>query len=90
MTTAALAQLVGDNALVPCVDGVERPYFSLGAAASTPALRIRADPAPLRFLRPATVSPSRRRAGEDRVDLRKDHAHALFDPRGEHLLHARL
>ncbi len=35
---APLARLVGDGALVPCVDGVERPYLSLVAAASTPAL----------------------------------------------------
>jgi selenocysteine lyase/cysteine desulfurase len=31
-------RLVGDGALVPCVDGAERPYLSLDAAASTPAL----------------------------------------------------
>ncbi len=29
--------LVGDGALVPCVDGQERPYLSCDAAASTPA-----------------------------------------------------
>jgi selenocysteine lyase/cysteine desulfurase len=40
MTTpglAPLAPLVGDGALVPCVDGQERPYLSCDAAASTPA-----------------------------------------------------
>lgn len=31
-------RLVGDDVLVPCVDGSERPYLSLDAAASTPAL----------------------------------------------------
>ncbi|MGI8792167.1 MAG: aminotransferase class V-fold PLP-dependent enzyme [Acidimicrobiales bacterium] len=31
-------QLVGDGQLVPCVDGTERPYLSLDAAASTGAL----------------------------------------------------
>ena len=31
-------ELVGDGALVPCIDGVDRPYLSLDAAASTPAL----------------------------------------------------
>ena len=30
--------LVGDGALVPCVDGQDRPYLSCDAAASTPAL----------------------------------------------------
>lgn len=30
--------LVGDDLAVPCVDGTERPYLSLDAAASTPAL----------------------------------------------------
>jgi selenocysteine lyase/cysteine desulfurase len=33
-----LAALVGDGAMVPCVDGEERPYLSLDAAASTAAL----------------------------------------------------
>jgi len=33
-----LAALVGDGQLVPCVDGRERPYLSLDAAASTSAL----------------------------------------------------
>ena len=40
MTTAGLAPLaplVGDGALVPCVDGQQRPYLSCDAAASTPA-----------------------------------------------------
>ena len=32
-----LVSLVGDGALVPCVDGQERPYLSCDAAASTPA-----------------------------------------------------
>src|SRR5205085_4614352 len=31
-------RLVGDDMLVPCVDGAERPYLSFDAAASTPAL----------------------------------------------------
>jgi len=31
-------RLVGDGALVPCIDGRERPYLSLDAAASTSAL----------------------------------------------------
>ena len=31
-------RLVGDDLTVPCVDGVERPYLSLDAAASTSAL----------------------------------------------------
>ncbi|HVM01664.1 MAG TPA: aminotransferase class V-fold PLP-dependent enzyme, partial [Acidimicrobiales bacterium] len=31
-------RLVGDDLAVPCVDGVERPYLSLDAAASTGAL----------------------------------------------------
>src|SRR4051794_17604054 len=35
---AAPASLVGDGDLVPCVDGVDRPYLNLDAAASTPAL----------------------------------------------------
>jgi selenocysteine lyase/cysteine desulfurase len=35
---AGLAQLVGDELTVPCVDGRDRPYLSLDAAASTPAL----------------------------------------------------
>ncbi|MGA3218614.1 MAG: aminotransferase class V-fold PLP-dependent enzyme [Acidimicrobiales bacterium] len=34
---APLISLVGDGALVPCVDGQERPYLSCDAAASTPA-----------------------------------------------------
>jgi selenocysteine lyase/cysteine desulfurase len=38
MTTPGLARLVGDDLTVPCVDGVERRYISLDAAASTPAL----------------------------------------------------
>ncbi|HXB38699.1 MAG TPA: aminotransferase class V-fold PLP-dependent enzyme, partial [Acidimicrobiales bacterium] len=33
-----LAPLVGAHALVPCVDGTERPYRDLDCAASTPAL----------------------------------------------------
>ena len=37
MTSAALASLVGDETPVPCIDGVERPYLSLDAAASTSA-----------------------------------------------------
>ncbi|MGH9280191.1 MAG: aminotransferase class V-fold PLP-dependent enzyme, partial [Acidimicrobiales bacterium] len=35
--------LVGDGVTVPCVDGTPRPYLSLDAAASTPALRAVAD-----------------------------------------------
>jgi len=35
--------LVGDGVPVPCIDGVERPYLSLDAAASTPALSEVAD-----------------------------------------------
>ena len=35
---APLADLVGAHALVPCVDGSERPYRDLDGAASTPAL----------------------------------------------------
>jgi selenocysteine lyase/cysteine desulfurase len=35
--SAALARLVGDDLEVPCVDGSERRYLSLDAAASTPA-----------------------------------------------------
>jgi len=33
-----LARLVGDDLEVPCIDGMARPYLSLDAAASTPAL----------------------------------------------------
>jgi selenocysteine lyase/cysteine desulfurase len=36
--TAGLARLIGDDLTVPCVDGHERRYLSLDAAASTPAL----------------------------------------------------
>jgi hypothetical protein len=32
-------ELVGDDVLVPCSDGMERRYLSLDAAASTPAFR---------------------------------------------------
>jgi selenocysteine lyase/cysteine desulfurase len=38
VTGDGLARLVGDELTVPCVDGVERRYISLDAAASTPAL----------------------------------------------------
>jgi selenocysteine lyase/cysteine desulfurase len=38
VSTAPPVELVGDGLLVPCVEGVERPYLSLDAAASTPAL----------------------------------------------------
>jgi selenocysteine lyase/cysteine desulfurase len=34
----APATLVGDGGLVPCIDGSERPYLNLDAAASTPAM----------------------------------------------------
>ena len=37
------APLVGDHGLVPCVDGVERPYLNLDSAASTSALPAVAD-----------------------------------------------
>ncbi|HET6873768.1 MAG TPA: aminotransferase class V-fold PLP-dependent enzyme [Acidimicrobiales bacterium] len=37
-SSAGLARLVGDDLMVPCIDGQERPYLSLDAAASTPAL----------------------------------------------------
>ena len=33
-----LRQLVGDGVAVPCIDGIERPYLSCDAAASTAAL----------------------------------------------------
>ena len=36
-------QLVGDGLVVPCVDGIERPYLSLDGAASTSALPAVAD-----------------------------------------------
>lgn len=32
------ARLVGDGAAVPCIDGTDRPYVNLDAAASTPAM----------------------------------------------------
>ena len=35
---ASPASLVGDGDLVPCIDGTDRPYLNLDAAASTPAL----------------------------------------------------
>ncbi len=38
MTGDGVARLVGDDVTVPCVDGVDRRYISLDAAASTPAL----------------------------------------------------
>jgi selenocysteine lyase/cysteine desulfurase len=38
--TAGLGPLVGDDLTVPCIDGRERRYLSLDAAASTPALPI--------------------------------------------------
>ena len=38
MIDAGLALLVGDDEMVPCIDGCERRYVSLDAAASTPAL----------------------------------------------------
>ena len=41
--SAALATLVGDELPVPCLDGRERPYLSLDAAASTCALPAVAD-----------------------------------------------
>jgi selenocysteine lyase/cysteine desulfurase len=40
---ASPASLVGDGDLVPCIDGTERPYINLDAAASTPALPAVAD-----------------------------------------------
>src|SRR5438105_3275855 len=40
MSDSALGiELVGENLSVPCVDGVERRYLSLDAAASTSALQ---------------------------------------------------
>jgi selenocysteine lyase/cysteine desulfurase len=39
----AIAALVGDGLAVPCVDGFERPYLNLDAAASTGALPAVAD-----------------------------------------------
>ena len=36
-------RLLGEELVVPCVDGTERPYLSLDAAASTPALPAVAD-----------------------------------------------
>jgi len=36
--TSPLARLVGDEVEVPCIDGVDRVYLGLDAAASTPAL----------------------------------------------------
>lgn len=33
-----LARLVGDEVAVPCIDGTERRYVGLDAAASTPAM----------------------------------------------------
>jgi selenocysteine lyase/cysteine desulfurase len=36
--TSEITTLVGDGMLVPCVDGIERPYLSLDAGASTGAL----------------------------------------------------
>jgi selenocysteine lyase/cysteine desulfurase len=38
VTTPSLVRLVGDGLGVPCVDGQDRPYLSLDAAASTNAL----------------------------------------------------
>ena len=38
MTENPGVHLVGDDVVVPCVDGTERPYLSLDAAASTSAL----------------------------------------------------
>jgi selenocysteine lyase/cysteine desulfurase len=38
MSRAAAIRLVGEGLAVPCVDGSERPYLCLDAAASTPAL----------------------------------------------------
>jgi selenocysteine lyase/cysteine desulfurase len=42
-TESAVAPLVGAHALVPCLDGIERPYRDLDGAASTPALQVVAD-----------------------------------------------
>jgi selenocysteine lyase/cysteine desulfurase len=38
VSSGRLVNLVGDDLSVPCCDGVSRPYLSLDAAASTPAL----------------------------------------------------
>ena len=43
MNGERLTALVGDDVSVPCVDGVERRYISLDAAASTAALPAVAD-----------------------------------------------
>ena len=43
MTIDPLVRLVGDDLAVPCIDGQERRYVSLDAAASTPALPAVAD-----------------------------------------------
>jgi selenocysteine lyase/cysteine desulfurase len=43
VTVPGLARLVGDEVPVPCVDGTDRPYLSLDAAASTAALPAVAD-----------------------------------------------
>lgn len=42
-SSAPPARLVGDGGSVPCIDGVERPYVNLDAAASTSALPAVAD-----------------------------------------------
>ena len=44
MTPSGLGvRLVGEDLLVPCIDGRERPYVSLDAAASTGALPVVAE-----------------------------------------------
>ncbi len=42
-TEAPIAALVGAHALVPCLDGTERPYRDLDCAASTPAMEVVAE-----------------------------------------------
>jgi selenocysteine lyase/cysteine desulfurase len=42
-SSGSLVRLVGDGVTVPCVDGAERPYLSLDAAASTAAFPAVAD-----------------------------------------------
>lgn len=39
-TSPVLPTLVGSGALVPCLDGIERPYHDLDCAASTPAMTV--------------------------------------------------
>lgn len=38
-----MVELVGEDLAVPCVDGIDRPYLSLDAVASTPAVPVVAE-----------------------------------------------